>query len=121
MRKMWLIAIPVLLVLVIGGPGCGKSQEEPKTMMEQKIEKKAAAPMMEETKEMAQEAQPPAMEQAQEAEEEAQKAGDEAQKAGDEAKKAADEAKAESGSLMDTMKQKAVGEANKALEDMDTE
>jgi len=115
MRKMWLIAIPVLLVLVIGGPGCGKSQEEPKTMMEQKIEKKAAAPMMEETKEMAQEAQPPAMEKTQEAAEEAKAPVME------EAQEAAEQAKAEGGALMDTMKQKAVGEANKALEDMDTE
>jgi hypothetical protein len=116
MKKMWLIAIPVLLVLVIGGLGCGRSQEEPKTMMEQKIEKKAAAPMIEETKEMAEEAQAPAMEKAQEAAEEAKAPVME------EAQEAAEQAKAEGGgALLDTMKEKAGGEAKKAVEDMETE
>ena len=112
MRKMWLIAIPVMLVLVIGGLGCGRSQEEPKTMMEQKIEKKAAAPMMEETKEMAEEAQAPVMEKAQE---------EAKAPVMEEAQEAAEQAKAEGGGLMDTMKEKAAGEANKAVEDMETE
>lgn len=100
MKKLWLLAIPALLVLAIGGPGCGRSQEAPKPPMEQKAEKVAPAPMMEEAKEMAEEAAPPVMEKAPEATE---------------------DAKAEGGALLDTMKEKAVGEANKAMEDMETE
>ena len=100
MRSMWFICGVVILALMIGAPGCKKSEDKPATTMEQKIEEQVA-PVMDEAKEAAGEAK-------QAVEEAAAPVVEETQEAAGEAKEAMGEAVGEV--------KEAAGEADKAME-----
>jgi hypothetical protein len=123
MKSMWVICGVVILALMIGAPGCKKSEEKPATTMEQKIEEQAA-PVMDEAKEAVGEAKQAVEEAAAPVVEEAQEAAGEAkevvEEAAGEVKEAtgevAEQAKDKGAELMGTAQEKAAGEADKAME-----
>jgi len=52
MRYFGLILFPLVVALLLGGPGCTQSQDEPAVKMEQAPEKQVEAPVVEEAKEV---------------------------------------------------------------------
>ena len=52
MRYFGLIMVPLVVVLLLGGPGCTQSQDEPAVKMEQTPEKVVEAPVVEEPEEV---------------------------------------------------------------------
>jgi hypothetical protein len=112
MKSMWFICGVVILALMIGAPGCKKSEEKPATTMEQKIEEQAA-PVMDEAKETVGEAKQAVEEAAAPVVEEAQEAAGEVKEAAGEV---AEQAKDKGAEVMGATQEKAAGEADKAME-----
>ena len=52
MRYFGLILLPLVVALLLGGPGCTQSQDEPAVKMEQAPEKQVEAPVVEEAEEV---------------------------------------------------------------------
>ena len=52
MKYVGLILVPLLVVLMLGGPGCSQSQDETAVKTEQAPEKQVEAPVVEETEEI---------------------------------------------------------------------
>ena len=52
MKYFGLILIPLVVALLLGGPGCTQSQDEPAVKMEQAPEKQVEAPVVEEAEEV---------------------------------------------------------------------
>ena len=52
MRYFGLILLPLVVALLLGGPGCTQSQDEPAVKMEQAPEEEVEAPVVEEAEEV---------------------------------------------------------------------
>ncbi len=91
MRYFGLILLPLVVALLLGGPGCTQSQDEPAVKMEQAPEKEVEAPVVEEAEEVVVEVEEPA---------EAEEAGK---------------------GLMDQIKNKAEEEAGEQIEEVEIE